>query len=148
MKTFVYNKVFISWNVKTWGLVVFSRSSDCHKLSCRVERPSWLWIESLLLCVLQVCPQETALSLSSVFHLLLHTVQTDAGFALCYRPEGRGLRTRWSEWIFSLYLILPFSLGPAVHSACTRSRKIMFLGCKTRPVRRADNLTAISEPIV
>jgi hypothetical protein len=30
----------------------------------------------------------------------------------------------------------------------TRSRKIMFLGSKARPVRRADNLTAICEPTV
>jgi hypothetical protein len=30
----------------------------------------------------------------------------------------------------------------------TRSRKLMFLGSKARPVRRADNLTAICEPIV
>jgi hypothetical protein len=29
-----------------------------------------------------------------------------------------------------------------------RSRLLMFLGCKARPVRRADNLTAIYEPIV
>jgi hypothetical protein len=31
----------------------------------------------------------------------------------------------------------------------TRNRKIiMFLGSKVRPVRRADNVTAICEPIV
>jgi hypothetical protein len=30
----------------------------------------------------------------------------------------------------------------------TRSRKIMFLGSRARPVRRAENLTAICEPIV
>jgi hypothetical protein len=29
-----------------------------------------------------------------------------------------------------------------------RSRKIMVLGIKARPVRRTDNLTAICEPIV
>jgi hypothetical protein len=30
----------------------------------------------------------------------------------------------------------------------TRIRRIMFLGSKARPVRKADNLTAICEPIV
>jgi hypothetical protein len=30
----------------------------------------------------------------------------------------------------------------------TRSRTIIFLGSRTRPVRRADNVTAICEPIV
>jgi hypothetical protein len=30
----------------------------------------------------------------------------------------------------------------------TRNEKIMFLGTKVRPVSRADNLTAMCEPIV
>jgi hypothetical protein len=30
----------------------------------------------------------------------------------------------------------------------TRSRKIMFLGCRAWPERRADNIVAICEPIV
>jgi hypothetical protein len=30
----------------------------------------------------------------------------------------------------------------------TRSRKVMFLGSKARPVLSADNLTAICDPIV
>jgi hypothetical protein len=29
-----------------------------------------------------------------------------------------------------------------------RSKKVMFLGSKVRPVRRADNLAAVCEPIV
>jgi hypothetical protein len=49
--------------------------------------------------------------------------------------------------LLPIYLILPATLGPEVYSASnrmsTRSRKIMFLGSKARPVRRADNLTAI-----
>jgi hypothetical protein len=49
--------------------------------------------------------------------------------ALRYKPEG-----------------LPAALGPAVYSA--PSRKIMFLGSRALPVRRADNLTAICEPSV
>jgi hypothetical protein len=49
---------------------------------------------------------------------------------------------------FSIYLILPAAqaLGftqPLIEMS-TRSRKIMFL----RPVRKADNLTAICEPTV
>jgi hypothetical protein len=42
--------------------------------------------------------------------------------------------------------------GPGVYSASNRNEyqelKIIFLGCKVRPARKADNLTAISEPIV
>jgi hypothetical protein len=71
--------------------------------------------------------------------------------ALCYRPEGRGFETQRGEWIFSIYLILPATLGPRVHSdseTSTRSRKIALLGSKARSVHRADNLSVICEPIV
>jgi hypothetical protein len=52
--------------------------------------------------------------------------------------------------IFSMYLILPAVLDPGAYSASNRTeyqkQKIMFLGIKARPVRTADNLTAICEP--
>jgi hypothetical protein len=72
---------------------------------------------------------------------------------LCFKPVGRGFETLRGEYIFSIYLILSAALGPEVYTQpltemSTRSRKIMFLGSKERPVRRADNLTAICEPIV
>jgi hypothetical protein len=41
--------------------------------------------------------------------------------ALCYKLEGRRFETRWGEWIFSIYLILPAALGPGVHSASNRN---------------------------
>jgi hypothetical protein len=41
--------------------------------------------------------------------------------ALCYKPGGRGFETRWDEWIFSIYLILPAALGPGMHSAYKRN---------------------------
>jgi hypothetical protein len=37
--------------------------------------------------------------------------------ALCYKPEGRGFQMRCN---FSMYIILPTSLGPGVHSAYNR----------------------------
>jgi hypothetical protein len=53
---------------------------------------------------------------------------------------------------FSIDLILPAALGPVVYSASNRNvyqkQKKMFLGTKVLPVRKADNLTAICEPIV
>jgi hypothetical protein len=53
---------------------------------------------------------------------------------------------------FSIYLILPSALGPKVYSASNRNeyrkQKKMFLGSRARPVREADNFTAIYEPIV
>jgi hypothetical protein len=69
--------------------------------------------------------------------------------ALFYKPEGRGFQTRWGE-----FLNVPNPSG------CTRPwdfltemsirniKIIMFLGSKVRRVRKADNLTAICEPIV
>jgi hypothetical protein len=57
------------------------------------------------------------------------------------------------EIVFSIYLIFLAALGPGVYSASNINQYqnikiIMFLGSKVRPVRRADNLTAICEPIV
>jgi hypothetical protein len=51
---------------------------------------------------------------------------------LCCKPEGREFEI--------LGVIQPLT------EMCTRSRKIMFLGSRARPVRRADNLTAICAP--
>jgi hypothetical protein len=69
--------------------------------------------------------------------------------ALCYEPEGRGFDT--DEVVFKIYLILPAALGAGftqpLTEMSTRNLKII-LGSKVRRVRRADNLTAIYEPIV
>jgi hypothetical protein len=55
---------------------------------------------------------------------------------------GQRFETRSDGFIVSIYLILPGALGPGVYS---RSRKIMFLGSRARPVHEADNLTDICE---
>jgi hypothetical protein len=51
-----------------------------------------------------------------------------------------------NDFFFSIYLISPAALGPGVYSASNRNeyqkQKIMFLGSRARPVRKADNLTA------
>jgi hypothetical protein len=71
--------------------------------------------------------------------------------ALRYKPEGGG-STRRGECFSSIYLFLPAAIGPGVHSASMRNKyqkqKIMFLGSRSWPVRRADNLTAICQPTV
>jgi hypothetical protein len=48
----------------------------------------------------------------------------------------------WGEWMFSIYLILPATLGPGVYSASNRNeyekqKKKMFWGSRTQPVQRA-----------
>jgi hypothetical protein len=52
------------------------------------------------------------------------------------------------RWIFSTYLIHPALYGPEVDSASNRNEYQEFSGGKGRPERKADNLTAICEPIV
>jgi hypothetical protein len=67
----------------------------------------------------------------------------------CFLRKVEGSRP--DEVKFLIYLILPATLGPGVHSASNRNeyrKKKMFLGSKVRPVRGADNITAIYEPIV
>jgi hypothetical protein len=58
-------------------------------------------------------------------HLLLYTECSQArgivvAEALCYKPDSRGFETRCGEF-FSIYLILPAALGPAVYSASNRN---------------------------
>jgi hypothetical protein len=56
---------------------------------------------------------------------------------------------RRGQCIFSIYLILPAALGPRVYSASNKIEyQKMFLGSRALPVRTADNLTAICEPII
>jgi hypothetical protein len=54
--------------------------------------------------------------------------------------------------VLSKILPAPVAPGPGVYSAANRNeyqkQKIMFLGRRVRPVRKADNLTAICEPTV
>jgi hypothetical protein len=51
-----------------------------------------------------------------------------------------------------IYLILPAALGPRAYSASNRneyrSREIIVLWSRVRPVLRADILDAVCEPIV
>jgi hypothetical protein len=50
----------------------------------------------------------------------------------------------------SVCLILSTALGPEVYSISNRNeyQRLKCLGSKSRPERKADNLTAICEPIV
>jgi hypothetical protein len=71
---------------------------------------------------------------------------------LCYKLEGRGFEIRWGNRIFSIYVILPAALGPGIYPASNRNeyqkQKNNVSRSRARQVRKADNLTAISEPIV
>jgi hypothetical protein len=50
---------------------------------------------------------------------------------------------------FSIYLILPaLRFTQPLTEMSTRSIKIMFLGSRALPVRKADNLTSVSEPVI
>jgi hypothetical protein len=51
-----------------------------------------------------------------------------------------------------MHLTLPAALGPGVHSASNRNeyqkQKKLFLERRERPVRKADKVTALRDPIV
>jgi hypothetical protein len=51
--------------------------------------------------------------------------------------EGRGFDTQWGDFT-----------QPLTEMSTRNIKIIMFLGSKVRRVRKADNLTAICEPIV
>jgi hypothetical protein len=71
---------------------------------------------------------------------------------LCYKPEGRGFDTQLGE-ILNLRnpsgRTRPWGSLSLLTEMNTRNRRIIiFLGNEVRRVRRADNFTAICEPIV
>jgi hypothetical protein len=52
-------------------------------------------------------------------------------------------------FLFPIYLILQAALVPGIYSSYNRNEyHKIFLGSKARPALKADNLTAICEPIV
>jgi hypothetical protein len=61
---------------------------------------------------------------------------------------------RWRDrvpmrWIFSIYQILQPHYGPGVDSASDRNDyQESYWGGKRQPARKADNLTAVCEPMV
>jgi hypothetical protein len=56
---------------------------------------------------------------------MLRVLTTGAGSVvvkiLCYKPESRGFKPQWGEWISSIYLIFLAALGPGGHSASNRN---------------------------
>jgi hypothetical protein len=68
--------------------------------------------------------EEQASSWGLISHSLYHPPGTRGRVVvegLSYKPEGRGLETRWGEWMSSIYVILQAALGPEVHSASNKN---------------------------
>jgi hypothetical protein len=59
--------------------------------------------------------------------------------ALCYKPEGSGFETRRGEYL-SIHVILPAALT----GMSTDIEITMFWVSRARPVRKDDDLTAVS----
>jgi hypothetical protein len=66
----------------------------------------------------------------------------------CYQPRIFQSNQAASNSLQLPAAIVALGLTQPLTEMSTKSRKIMFLESKVRPVRRADNLAAICEPIV
>jgi hypothetical protein len=76
-------------------------------------------------------------------HAIAYLVET-----LCYKPEGRVFDSWWGHWIFQLTSSFQPHYYPGVDSASNRNEYQESSWGKGRPACKADNLTAICEPIV
>jgi hypothetical protein len=71
--------------------------------------------------------------------------------ALGYKPEGHELETQWGDILNLPNPSAALGLGftqPLTEMSTGNIKKNMFLGSKVHPVRGADNLIAVYEPIV
>jgi hypothetical protein len=59
---------------------------------------------------------------NSVPTKLLGTRSSTVLKGLSYKSEGPGFEIQWSEWLLSMYLILPVTLGRGVYSASNRRK--------------------------
>jgi hypothetical protein len=87
-----------------------------------------------------------------VLILSVCSVKVKASF---YKAAGRGFETPRGEWIFFFFSLCkpssrtrPWSFTQSLIEMITRSKRIMSLLSRSRPLRRADTLTAICEPLV
>jgi hypothetical protein len=65
-----------------------------------------------------------------------------------YKPEGSGFKSRSGNCIFSIYVTLP--TAPWTCDLLSIKQKLVpedLSGGKLRPAHKAENLTAICEPI-
>jgi hypothetical protein len=68
---------------------------------------------------------------------------------LCYKREGHGFDSRWGHWIFfNLPNLSSLTVALALTEPLTEMSTRNLPGDEGRPVRKADNLTAVCEPIV
>jgi hypothetical protein len=67
--------------------------------------------------------------------------------ALCYKLEGRGFETQLGNWMLTIYPIFPAAPDSGVYQGLPDTEIKCVWGVE-RPVREADNLASICEPIV
>jgi hypothetical protein len=89
---------------------------------CKLKKLAWFsgeayrfaWYHVWILC----CPVNSGIVQVTNSILITSSVVVEA---LCYKPECHGFETRWSNLVFSIYLILPASLGLGVYSPSNRN---------------------------
>jgi hypothetical protein len=69
-------------------------------------------------------------------------------WGIVYKPEGRGLKSQWDHWIFTIYLSFQPHYGPGADSASNRNEyQKMFLESRVWLAHKSDTLSTIFEPI-
>jgi hypothetical protein len=128
------NRCFHPWN--PWNKTRSAREPpDCFSTEVEMK-----WNETKL--------HRTGESSSRSFEILPWAATALCCKVACSRPD----EVNYYLFIFSIYVILPPALGPRIYSASNRNeyrkQKNNDSGSRKRPVRGADNITTICEPIV
>jgi hypothetical protein len=135
---------------------VMPTDNVCARLSA-VMSVYYTWGFALFICWNETCTQRPVGNLDGREHSLDIGLTFDANTVRYYRWLRHYARNRKvASWKpdevtkrSSIHVIFPAVLSPEVDSASNRYEyRSMFLGRRAQPVRKADNLAAICEPIV
>jgi hypothetical protein len=123
-----------------WGMGIklghICSSSQCHdanEVGWSVGRSVFLSINQSVLVSTFLGTRDWILVLS-----LNNRNLTYPGGRLCYKPGGRGFKSRWGNWIFSIDLILQPHYGPGVDSTSDRNEYRELIKSFSWRVKRGD----------
>jgi hypothetical protein len=116
-------------------------ASNCLSLNMAKMFSSWVTASKKGLVILELC----SYNMFQQGHMVALVVE-----ALCCKLEDRRFESRWGHWIFfNWYNPSSRTMALWFDSVSNRNEYYkMFVGTKSHPAHKADNLTAISEPVL